>query len=169
LVLNKYKAHLGVFWEATRRGLITPNYSVFRPARPLSTNFFEHLFHTQAYRDAFSIVIYGVIEGMCPLYTQDFYGIPCLCPPHEEQVVIVEALVSMTLAEDTAISRLEREIVLLREYRTRLVADVVTGKLDVCEAAVRLPNEELLPDLAAADDEPDDLPIEEEDDADDVS
>jgi type I restriction enzyme, S subunit len=29
------------------------------------------------------------------------------------------------------ISRLEREITLLREYRTRLVADVVTGKLDV--------------------------------------
>jgi hypothetical protein len=31
----------------------------------------------------------------------------------------------------TAVSRLEREIELLREYRTRLVADVVTGKLDV--------------------------------------
>ena len=45
----------------------------------------------------------------------------------------------------TAISRLEREIELLREYRTRLVADVVTGKLDVREAAARLP-EEIPPD-----------------------
>ncbi len=34
-----------------------------------------------------------------------------------------------------------REIELLREYRTRLVADVVTGKLDVREAALRLPDE----------------------------
>ena len=42
---------------------------------------------------------------------------------------------------DTAISRLEREIELLREYRTRLVADVVTGKLDMREAAARLPEE----------------------------
>ena len=42
---------------------------------------------------------------------------------------------------NTAISRLEREIELLREYRTRLVADVVTGKLDVREAAARLPEE----------------------------
>jgi hypothetical protein len=42
---------------------------------------------------------------------------------------------------------------------------VVTGKLDVRAAAARLPDEELLPDLAAADDETDDLPIEEEDDA----
>lgn len=40
-----------------------------------------------------------------------------------------------------AISRLEREITLLREYRTRLISDVVTGKLDVREAAARLPEE----------------------------
>ena len=30
---------------------------------------------------------------------------------------------------------------MLREYRTRLIADVVTGKLDVREAAARLPDE----------------------------
>ena len=33
------------------------------------------------------------------------------------------------------------EISLLREYRTRLIADVVTGKLDVREAAANLPEE----------------------------
>jgi type I restriction enzyme S subunit len=42
---------------------------------------------------------------------------------------------------NAAISRLEREIELLREYRTRLVSDVVTGKLDVREAAAHLPAE----------------------------
>jgi type I restriction enzyme S subunit len=38
-----------------------------------------------------------------------------------------------------SISRLECEITLLREYRTRLIADVVTGKLDVREVAAGLP------------------------------
>ena len=33
----------------------------------------------------------------------------------------------------------QRQIELLREYRTRLIADVVTGKLDVREAAANLP------------------------------
>jgi type I restriction enzyme S subunit len=33
------------------------------------------------------------------------------------------------------------EIQLLREYRTRLIAEVVTGKLDVREAAAQLPDE----------------------------
>ena len=42
-------------------------------------------------------------------------------------------------------ARIEREIELLREYRTRLIADVVTGKLDVREAAARLPKMEEAP------------------------
>lgn len=51
------------------------------------------------------------------------------------------SLASETAVLSRAISRLEREITLLREYRTRLVADVVTGKLDVRVAAAALPDE----------------------------
>ena len=40
-----------------------------------------------------------------------------------------------------AIGRLEREIEFLREYGTRLVTEVVTGALDVRDAAARLPVE----------------------------
>ena len=39
------------------------------------------------------------------------------------------------------ISDAQREVTLLREYHTRLIADVVTGKLDVREAAARLPDD----------------------------
>ena len=42
-------------------------------------------------------------------------------------------------APDSAVGRAATEIDLLREYRTRLIADVVTGKLDVREAAAALP------------------------------
>ena len=37
----------------------------------------------------------------------------------------------------------DREVALLHEYRTRLIADVVTGKLDVREAAAELPEEDV--------------------------
>ncbi len=60
-------------------------------------------------------------------------------PPRQEQDRIAEAIGSGVEDIDTAIDRARREITLLREYRTRLIADVVTGKLDVCEAAARLP------------------------------
>jgi len=62
-------------------------------------------------------------------------------PPFQEQLQILDALRTQTAQMLTAISRAEREISLLREYRTRLIADVVTGKLDVREAAARLPDE----------------------------
>ena len=62
-------------------------------------------------------------------------------PPLTEQREVVAVMAEQTTSLDAAISRLEREVELLREYRTRLVADVVTGKLDVREAAARLPEE----------------------------
>jgi type I restriction enzyme S subunit len=64
-----------------------------------------------------------------------------IVPPRQEQDIICEFLDADMVNYDATISRLEREIDLLREYRTRLVADVVTGKLDVREAAARLPEE----------------------------
>ncbi len=78
-------------------------------------------------------------------------GIPL--PPVGEQAQIAKRAEAETMQFDMRIHRLEREIELLREYRTRLVADVVTGKLDVREAAARLPREAALdnnaPDLDA--------------------
>jgi type I restriction enzyme S subunit len=64
-----------------------------------------------------------------------------LLPRVDEQHRILSRLDEDLQPVNIAISRLEREIELLREYRTRLVADVVTGKLDVREAAARLPIE----------------------------
>jgi type I restriction enzyme, S subunit len=63
-------------------------------------------------------------------------------PPKPEQDKIVESIIAQAGGIERAIQRTEREIALLREYRTRLIADVVTGKLDVREAAKNLPDEE---------------------------
>ena len=62
-------------------------------------------------------------------------------PPFSEQAAIVAYLDKTTAAADTAIVRARRQIDLVQEYRTRLVADVVTGRLDVREAAAQLPDE----------------------------
>ena len=61
-------------------------------------------------------------------------------PPQQEASNIASYLETKTSAIQTTVSRLEREIGLIQEYRTRLIADVVTGKLDVREAAAGLPD-----------------------------
>lgn len=58
-----------------------------------------------------------------------------------EQNVIVEYLDNQTAKIDAAIDATHKEIELLREYRTRLISDVVTGKVDVREVAAQLPEE----------------------------
>ena len=52
-------------------------------------------------------------------------------PPHGEQAAIACYLDKATADIDTDIDKAQRQIVLLREYRTRLIADVVTGQVDV--------------------------------------
>ena len=63
-------------------------------------------------------------------------------PSIDEQSKIASYLDLETKDLTTAIARYEREITLLREYRTRLTADVVTGKLDIRAAAAQLPDPE---------------------------
>ncbi len=71
------------------------------------------------------------------------YGrLPVPLPPIGEQESILEWFRDVTSNIDTAISRAEREIELMNEYRTRLISDVVTGKVDVRD----VPVEELLDD-----------------------
>jgi type I restriction enzyme S subunit len=78
-------------------------------------------------------------------------------PDLNEQSSILKFIAHEASPIDTAISRLESEITLLREYRTRLLADVVTGRLDVRAAAAALPDEAPLDDTTASPDTDDAL------------
>ena len=64
-------------------------------------------------------------------------------PPPSEQEAIVKGVTEGTSGVNAAIVRTNREIDHLREYLTRLIADVVTGKFDVREATAELPSEDV--------------------------
>ena len=74
-------------------------------------------------------------------------GVPLLVPPIQEQRDLLERIGQRTKTIDHAIRASKEEIRLIQEYRTRLIADVVTGKLDVREAVARLPDEAEEPEL----------------------
>ena len=73
------------------------------------------------------------------MYPEEFLRIKILCPPPEEQRAIVEVVSKNSSKARRAIELAQSELSLFREYRTRLIADVVTGKLDVRDAAEHLP------------------------------
>ena len=70
------------------------------------------------------------------------YGrLPIALPEKSEQLRLLRFLSDEMEDSDSCIARARSQIELLLEYRTRLIADVVTGKLDVREAAALLPDE----------------------------
>ncbi|CUS01885.1 Type I DNA specificity S subunit [Candidatus Promineifilum breve] len=73
-------------------------------------------------------------------------------PPMLEQKLIMKKIEVDTTEVSAAMRRTKQQIDLIREYRTRLIADVVTGKLDVRAAAAGLPEEleEIEPDATEA-------------------
>ena len=138
LVLNRLKAHLGVFALANQGGVISPDYSVFRKRASINMEYFESVLRSSACRRELRIRAKGIVEGFWRLYTDDFYDIRLPVPPISEQAETMSAIAASTKNLNAAIARTEREISLLQEYRTRLTADIVTGQLDVREAATKL-------------------------------
>lgn len=131
LVMGKYTSVDGAVWAADRRALVTSNYTVIEPRVQVDSRYYALLYRTQPYVDIFRCAAHGVGERMSPTYIQDLLATPTICPPLEEQKAIVARVRGATAREDAALVRIREEIALVKEYRARLVADVVTGQVDV--------------------------------------
>ena len=90
-------------------------------------------------QEAFVPLIDQAGHGTCRLPTERWRSLAVAIPPADEQRLIVDSLEASTRTIVAAIENAHRQITLLDEYRCRLIADVVTGKLDVREAAAGLP------------------------------
>jgi type I restriction enzyme S subunit len=79
--------------------------------------------------------------------------IPFIVPPEDEQKAIVEYIPKACAKYDAAISRLTQEVLLLEEFKTRLISDVVTGQIDV--RGIEIPDYEYVEE--ESDEESDDM------------
>ncbi len=155
LVVNTMWAWMAALGLARQDGLVSPSYAVYRcrPSAKLDGEYVESLLRTVSYRDEYRRRSTGIRPSRLRLYPDEFLLMPILCPTPEEQRSIVEYLAETTSKTGAAIQGASRQIDLLRELRTRLIADVVTGKLDVREAAARIPDP-----VSSADDAPSTIP-----------
>lgn len=119
---------------------INQHVAYITPRLPVVSTDYLHLALTAAYPQLRAISDdSGSTKGA--LTCEDLKRLKIALPPPREQDALVVYVRAESRSLSEALDRLEREVELLREYRTRLVADVVTGKLDVREAAARLPDE----------------------------
>ena len=142
IAYNMMRMWQGSVGVAPIDGLVSPAYVVVRPLFRVDSRYFEKLFRTRVYMTEVDKHSRGIVKDRNRLYWEDFKQMASPCPSQGEQASIARFLDKTSSKIDSSIVRAQRQIDLLREYRTRLIADVVTGKVDVREVAAKLPHEE---------------------------
>lgn len=131
LVLNRFKAHLGVFFSSNYCGIVTFHYGVYEPIMKVLSKYYEVLFHTPKYKQVFAGASNGMTVGLQNLSNTNFYKVYTVYPPYEEQCAIVAEVQKIENEMQAIISTISKEIEILHEFKTRLISDVVTGRIDV--------------------------------------
>ena len=112
---------------------------IFRPTVRVNAEFTGYATDSPAAQAQKSIMGRGFT--VMHIYGNQLKNIQIALPPIGEQDGIVEHINNGTALIDDTIARSRRQINLMNEYRTRLIADVVTGQLDVREAAEVVPKD----------------------------
>jgi restriction endonuclease S subunit len=97
------------------------------------------LLRTRPYIDMFRSLSTGIRPSRLRFYPDQMLATPVFLPPLSEQKQIIASIESSAMRAQAPIEKVQREIALLREFWTRLVADVVTGQVDVRAIAATLP------------------------------
>lgn len=131
LVLNKLKAHLGVCFVSNYKGLVSPDYAVYKANEKVKSKLLEYVFHTASCIWEFKKYITGVGQGLSRLYTKDLFRINVALPDMLEQQQIVSYLDSKCSEIDTLIADKKRQLDILADYKKSLIYEYVTGKKEV--------------------------------------
>lgn len=131
LVLNKLKAHLGVCFVSNYKGLVSPDYAVYKANEKVKSKLLEYVFHTASCIWEFKKYIAGVGQGLSRLYTKDLFRINVALPDMLEQHQIVSYLDTKCSEIDAIIADKKRQRGILAEYKKSLIYEYVTGKKEV--------------------------------------
>ena len=145
IVVNTMWAYMAALGVARQSGLVSPSYGVYRPRVDglINPEYMDLLLRTENYRVEYTRRSKGITASRLRLYPDDFLDIPFLRPPTDEQTHIVQYLRQATANVASTIDRTHRQIALMNEYRTRLIADAVTGQIDVRNATIEVPAQHL--------------------------
>jgi type I restriction enzyme S subunit len=139
LVVHQMDAFAGAIGVSDSTGKCTPVYAICKVDASARPEFIAILLKLMARRGWVTALSRGIrvrsTDFRFPVLATQYLPLP----PVEEQDAMLDSLAKATADIASAITAVSTEIALLKEYRTRLISDVVTGKLDVREEAAKLP------------------------------
>lgn len=150
LVVNTMWAWMGALGFAHEDGIVSPSYGVFRlrPQSAITAGYLDLLLRTPQYISQIKAESTGIRPSRLRLYPYQLLAMSVVVPPESEQLEIVKYVERRSQEFVKLVDKTQAEIELLREFRTRLTSDVVTGNIDVRHLAEALPavTEEMIAD-----------------------
>lgn len=133
--MNKMKAWQGSYGVSDYTGIVSPAYFIF-DIDFNNLKYFHYAIRSKVYVNFFAQASDGIRVGQWDLQMDKMKEIPFIVPPADEQIQIVEYIESALPKYDDAICVLREEIRGLEELKTKLISDVVTGKIDVRDVVI---------------------------------
>lgn len=146
--MNKMKAWQGSYGISDYTGIVSPAYFIFDVSFD-NLEYFHYAIRSKVYVNFFAQASDGIRVGQWDLQMDKMKEIPFIVPPADEQVAIVEHIKKTLPQYDVAIEKLTAEVETLEEYKAKLIADVVTGKIDVRD--IEIPDYEFVDEDADSD------------------
>ena len=143
VLFGKLRPYLAKVTRPQTAGVCVGEFLVLRATGDVTADFLEQKLRSKRVIDLINSSTFG---AKMPRADWTFIGnLKFAYPSADEQLEILEHIQEKSAEIDQAISRAQREIELMREYRTRLISDVVTGQVDVRGIEVpEMAEEELL-------------------------
>ena len=129
VLFGKLRPYLAKVTMPQLAGVCVSEFLVLRANEAVSPPFLEHKLRSKCVIDLINSSTFG---AKMPRADWTLMGnLKFAYPPVVEQQKILEHIGKKCVKTDQSITRAEREIELMNEYRTRLISDVVTGQIDV--------------------------------------
>ena len=129
--MNKMKAWQGSYGVSRFTGIVSPAYYIFDFIKSVNPRFFHWAIRSKIYISFFGSASDGVRIGQWDLSKSRMKSIPFIIPSYTEQVQIADYLDQQAVKIDQAIALKTAHIEKLKEYKSVLINDVVTGKVRV--------------------------------------
>ena len=137
--VTAYIGSVGLAPEELEEAYVSQHVARCQPLPGSSSRWLGYVLLSTVGQTHGQISLYGGTKDGLSL--DDVNNYPILLPPLDEQIAIVKYIDKTTADIEAVIARARRQIELVQEYRSRLIADVVTGKLDVRETVAQMPDE----------------------------
>lgn len=131
IAFNMMRAWQGAIGAVSLDGMVSPAYIVAKPTERIDANFFEYQYRCPEFIQQMGRYSKGITDFRKRLYWDGFKQLSTIVPPISEQLKIIEFIKALNIQIETVVSVKTQQIQKLKEYKTTLINDAVTGKIKV--------------------------------------